>query len=718
VKLSVSQIAKENAQYTRTPVFLTGRAGTGKTTWLKELLDESEKKNVVVAPTGVAAINAGGVTIHSMFQLPTTGFIPTDDPMDPSQFTNRSTLAKTQKIRKERIEIILELELLIIDEISMVRADLLDAIDAVLCRIRKNSLPFGGVQVVVIGDLFQLSPVVNQHSFRILSNYYDSPYFFDAWVWKRANPIVLELSKVYRQEDESFINILNNIRIGKKIDADISTLNQRRVPLPRDKSIITLSTHNKKANAINQKEIEALNTEKYALSAEVNGLFSASAFPIKEEIILKKGCQVMFIRNHPEGLYFNGKIGTVTGKFKDEIFVKCEDKSDPIAVAPVEWKNIKYSINKETKKIDKEEIGSFTHHPLKLAWAVTVHKSQGLTFDEVSLDVADTFAPGQLYVALSRCRSMEGLYLKAQIRPVNIIVDDKISKYYDNISNTEFSKDHLAKAKAEYEDIIICEKWNFNKLLTLIETWNEAIEDGNLPEERQVSELANGVNRKLETLNQTGEKFQRQLKTLIAEYKSDDQQLHNIIDRCQKAVLYFTKELHNYIIQPLEKHHSAFKLKGKVKRYLTTLDALITDMWLKMNELYLIKYRSIPVHPEERSFKRVVLFDPNKKLTKKKKGATYDITLDLLNEDKSLAEIAKVRSLAVSTIESHFNKLLKEDKINIDQIIAHDRMEQLLSYFEKNDDISLAELRTKIPFDVSFGELRWVRTYMDKKSSE
>ncbi len=714
MKLTTSQIAKEYALHTRTNIFLTGRAGTGKTTLLKEILAETKKRTVVVAPTGVAAINANGVTIHSMFQLPTTGFIPTNDNVNPGQFTNRRRLASTQKIRKERIQLLLELEMLVIDEISMVRADLLDAIDATLSRIRKNNEPFGGVQLIVIGDLYQLSPVVNHDTFRTLSNYYKSAYFFDSWVWNKAQTITIELTKVYRQDDQDFINILDNIRQGNKVSQDLEILNRRVQSIADQKNIITLSTHNAKTLAINNRQLEALDTEVFKLEAEVNGRFSPSAYPIDETITLKKGCQVMFIRNHPEGLYYNGKIGLITSMSDNELYVTC-DNSPPIKVETVEWKNVQYTIDKKSKKVLKEDIGSFVQYPLKLAWAVTVHKSQGLTFDQVILDIADTFASGQLYVALSRCRSMEGLYLTSPVRQENIIIDQKIKSYYDEQSAVALSMDHLAQAKAEYEDILILEKWNFNKLLTYIEMWHEEIEDTHLPEEDKVYALVQDIDKAFKQLNTTSGKFQLQLKSLIATYKEDDQQLHVIIERAKKAIDYFTEQIHGQIIKPLENHYSQFKLKGKIRRYLNVVDSLVNDMWLKMNDFYLLEYRSIKIHPEPRVYKRIKLFDPDKKVSKRVKGETYSITLELLNEDKDISEIAKIRSLAVSTIESHMNRLLREDKISIDQIMSHERQKKILPYFEKlKEDETLGDLRPRIPFDVSFGELRWVQTLISK----
>ena len=394
----------EYALNTSENIFLTGKAGTGKTTLLKKVIRQTEKNVAVVAPTGVAAINAGGMTIHSMFQLPTTGFIPTDDQVLPQFFTNRITLARTQRMRQERRRVLLELELLIIDEISMVRADLLDAVDSVLKRIRKDQNPFGGVQVIVIGDLFQLSPVLRSHELLTIKSYYDSPFFFDSNVWKQCKPVTIELNKIFRQDDAEFISILNNIRVGKREDSDLLVLNQRVSQDHDATGIITLTTHNAKADKINNRKLDELKNEEFELEATIKGKFAETAFPVKECMKIKVGSQVMFIRNHPDQLYYNGKIGIVKDKIENEVIIQSFDDNSVIHVSPVEWKNYKYTIDPSTKQIEKEDIGSFIQYPLKLAWAVTVHKSQGLTFRHANLDLADTFAPGQLYVALSRCQ--------------------------------------------------------------------------------------------------------------------------------------------------------------------------------------------------------------------------------------------------------------------------------------------------------------------------
>jgi len=393
--------------HTNRSVFLTGKAGTGKTTLLREIIKKTKKSTAVVAPTGVAAINAKGVTIHSFFQLPTTTFLPTSERVEYDRITNRKTLAQNQKLRTEKRQLIVELELLIIDEISMVRADLLDAIDFTLRRIRKRPAPFGGVQLLVIGDLFQLAPIVKPDDWNVLKSYYKSPFFFDAIAWQESNAVSIELQKVYRQADQTFISVLNRIRNGISKQEDIDHLNLRYDPFADTEEIITLTTHNRKADSINNKELDNLLTKSVQLKANVTGHFAPSAYPTREVITIKEGAQIMFVKNHPDGIYYNGKLGTIETIDKDKIKVHLIEDDRAIDVVEEQWKNTKYVVDPETKKIEQQNIGTFEQYPFRLAWAITVHKSQGLTFEDVILDLENTFAPGQLYVALSRCRSLE-----------------------------------------------------------------------------------------------------------------------------------------------------------------------------------------------------------------------------------------------------------------------------------------------------------------------
>lgn len=416
-------LAWDFVEKTGVNIFLTGKAGTGKTTFLKRLREKSPKRMIVVAPTGVAAINAEGVTIHSFFQLPLSPYLP-----------DSRNSADKYRFGKEKKNIIKSLDLLVIDEISMVRADLLDAIDSVLRRYKDRSKPFGGVQLLMIGDLQQLSPVVKDGEWDLLSKYYNSPYFFDSHALKNSEYITIELKTVYRQTDTAFINVLNSIR-ENRIDSNIlNLLNSRFTPdyeNSADKGYIKLTTHNFQAQEYNNSKLGTLPSKEFTYEAEVSGNFPQTSFPADAELKLKKGAQVMFIKNDfsDKHSFFNGKIGKVVNLDENSIEVQCAGEETIIKVSKMEWENMKYTIDDETKEIKEEVEGVFTQFPLKPAWAITIHKSQGLTFDNVIIDTDRAFAHGQVYVALSRCRSLEGIILTHPISPDSIISDNTIESF-------------------------------------------------------------------------------------------------------------------------------------------------------------------------------------------------------------------------------------------------------------------------------------------------
>ncbi len=401
-------------------IFLTGKAGTGKTTFLKYLRQHSRKNMVVAAPTGVAAINAGGVTLHSLFQLPFAPFIPSKD-AKTEQGVNSHSLVSQIHYNKDKLDLLRKLELLIIDETSMVACHTIDAIDTILRSVRRRyNEPFGGIQVLFIGDLHQLPPVVKREEWEFLRNYYSSIFFFDSLVLKEHVPVMVELKEIFRQQDNSFIEILNGIRNNKLTPESFELLNSRlnrNFSADDSQGYITLTTHNYQSDTINKEKLSALAGERHLYHSFVEGNFPTHMYPAEEQLELKEGAQVMFLKNDTEGRrYFNGKIGTVTELDKDTIKVKCKGEEDEIEVQKYEWKNTNYSLNPETRQIVEEELGSFHQYPLRLAWAITIHKSQGLTFDKLIIDAENAFANGQVYVALSRCTSLQGLVLTS---PVN-----------------------------------------------------------------------------------------------------------------------------------------------------------------------------------------------------------------------------------------------------------------------------------------------------------
>lgn len=455
------ELAWQVIENTGTHLFLTGKAGTGKTTFLRRLKELTPKRMVVVAPTGIAAINAGGVTIHSFFQLNFAPYIP--------ESTFNSAQQGFHKFGKEKINIIRSMDLLVIDEISMVRADQLDAIDAVLRRYRDRSKPFGGVQLLMIGDLQQLAPVVKEEDWSLLSSYYDTAFFFGSHSLKETEYITIELKKVYRQSDTEFVGLLNKIREKEADDAVLEELNKRYLPgfRPREEEgYIRLTTHNYQAQQYNDRQLLSLSGRAFSFQAKVEGTFPESAYPADEMLTVKEGAQIMFIKNDSSGehRYYNGMIGLVTAVSKDGIRVKGNGESQDFLLETEEWTNSKYSLNPQTKEITEEVEGTFRQYPIRLAWAITIHKSQGLTFERAIIDANASFAHGQVYVALSRCKSLQGLVLSSPLRRESIISDDTIDEFTRNAGEMTPDKHKLALLRQHYFYELLCELFDFHPI--------------------------------------------------------------------------------------------------------------------------------------------------------------------------------------------------------------------------------------------------------------
>ncbi len=443
---------------TDTHLFLTGRAGTGKTTFLRALREKLPKRMVVIAPTGIAAINAQGVTIHSFFQLPFAPHIP-GVPHRNRRF----------QFRKSKLRLLRSVEVVVIDEISMVRADVLDAIDEVLRQYRDRSRPFGGVQMLMIGDMQQLAPVVREEEWRLLSPYYDTPYFFSSKVLQHADFVTVELSRVYRQSDPVFLDLLNKVRLNTADAVTLAALNRRYIPgfIPsKDEGYIRLTTHNYQADEINRRELDALPTPARTFDAKVTGDFPDSSFPTDGSLVLKVGAQVMFVKNDSSFRkeYYNGMIGEVV-EFEDDIVrVRAVEDGTIIDVGHETWENTKYSIDEKTKEIVEETAGSFAQYPLKTAWAITVHKSQGLTFSRAIIDVHQSFAHGQTYVALSRCKTLEGMVLSAPIPPSAIICDTQVSRFAHDPHHAQPDEARLEQMQRQYLLRVIEDLFDFSHL--------------------------------------------------------------------------------------------------------------------------------------------------------------------------------------------------------------------------------------------------------------
>lgn len=698
-------IAKDFILNTNRNIFLTGKAGTGKTTLLREVLKETDKNYIVAAPTGVAAINAGGVTLHSLFLFPLKSYIPVrDQHHPPERFYDSYELAKHQKFTRDKLDLFISLELLVIDEVSMVRADLMDAIDQSLRRIRKNGLPFGGVQLLVIGDLFQLSPVVKEHDRYVLSNYYPGFYFFNSMIWQQSNAVSIELQKVYRQKEQSFVDILNIIRAGKRDAQTIAQLNQQYNPTPEFSDTITLTTHNKKADKINKDELDKIDGKEVSLNAVVSGRFPEGAYPADEQIVLKVGARVMFIRNHADNLYFNGKTGVITSLDEESITVK-PDGGHKIIVEAVEWKNSKYTIDQEDGKIVQEELGSFTQYPVRLAWAVTVHKSQGLTFDKLILDLESTFASGQLYVALSRCTSLKGLTLLSKISTSNIISDQKVLAYTQQNQIGEDIEKILEQEKYNYEYLRLKNKFKLADINGFIDLWETHVKENLITSKADCILLIQDMRKDLGKLVKVSDNFELHLDKL---FYAEPMIHSHFADRIIKAITYFTDEIHNQLIVRLTEHIKKHKAKSKQSKYIKLLHHLSDNLWTRINKLYQLEFRGAKLYPDSPKY-----VQPEKETKSVRiKGQTYETTYEMFKAGQSISGIAKIRELNEGTIEGHLSKLIKDERISIFEIMTEPRVKKIAESIKDHGDKNFTDLKMILPYTVTYGELRLVRSHI------
>jgi len=528
-------------------IFLTGKAGTGKTTFLKNLKKNSLKRMIVVAPTGVAAINAKGVTIHSFFQLAFGPIIPNSSQKGDFK----------RKFNKTKINIIKSMDLLVIDEISMVRCDVLDGIDETLKRYRDRIKPFGGVQVLMIGDLQQLSPVVRDNEWQLLKDHYNTAFFFSSKVFKDSNSITIELEHIYRQENPKFINILNEIRNNSLTTASAEELNQQYLPdfKPKEEDgYVYLTTHNYKAKNVNDHELSKLEGKIYNYTAKIDGKFPEFSYPNNPELELKVGAQVMFVKNDSssEKRYFNGKIGKVVYLEKKEIVVKCPDDDFNIEVTPETWQNVSYSIDAESKAISENHIGSYVQMPLRLAWAITIHKSQGLTFERAIIDAQGAFAHGQTYVALSRCKSLEGLVLKSRVEANQIIHDDDVSSFNDISAENRPDENHLKQSKIDFQLKLISEIFDFYKFLYPINRILDIYYKNANSIEGNIANIVPSIKDEIANLLKTSNGFKQQLQQL-SKNGSLPESDETIQERFKKAIVYFQDKANSKIAIPFRK---------------------------------------------------------------------------------------------------------------------------------------------------------------------
>ena len=738
---------------TQRSVFLTGKAGTGKTTLLREIIQTTHKNTVVVAPTGIAALNAGGVTIHSMFQLPFGGFIPDNSSpqfSESTKFETKATLRRHFKMSGLKKSVIRNMELLIIDEVSMLRADLLDAMDYMMQSVRKKSSAFGGVQVLYIGDLLQLPPVIRDEEWRTLKTYYKGKFFFHSHVVQQNPPLYIELSKIFRQTDDTFISVLNNLRNNEISQQDIQTLNQYVKPdfdLKANKGYITLTTHNNKADSMNAQALEDLEGKLVVYEPEITGDFPDKIFPVEQQLKLKIGAQIMFVKNDLsfDKNYFNGKMGVIKSLSNKEILVHFLEENKTIEVEKYEWQNIRYKVDQTTKEIDEEVLGTFVHYPIKLAWAITVHKSQGLTFDKAALDVSQVFLPGQAYVALSRLRSLEGLVLLSPLRMNGISNDQDVMDYSLNKASDSFLENalHFETKNFIHNYLIntfdwsdLAQEWRNHKF-----SYNEKSE---ISEKAKHAVWAKKQTEVIEQLLDPSKKFISQLNKLFGQETVD---LNHISERIQAALNYFFKPMDDLVFEILWKIEEVKRIK-KVKAFydeLIVLEELQTKAVLRLMKAKLLietvvagetiskekltssdikNYIIRKTEAIQSQFKQlnITLIDDDKDIeryTSKKsktaapKKSTIQETYELWVEKKSITDIATIRVLTKQTIYSHFVKLIQTKAVSISEVLPEGKIQDLATAFAGYKEESLNALMEKNGRKFSWEEARMYKASLN-----
>ncbi len=713
------RIAWDFVENTGKSIFLTGKAGTGKTTFLKTVMEKSRKRSIVVAPTGVAAINAGGVTIHSFFQLPLSPYVPN------SKIKNRFDF------KKEKRRLIASLDLLIIDEISMVRCDLLDAIDTVLRRFRNHYLPFGGVQLLMIGDLQQLTPVVTPEDKAMLDPYYDTPYFFGSKALAETDYVTIQLEKVYRQQDDAFLTILNHIRNNRATDIDLATLNARCHPSFRpsaEDDYIRLTTHNRFADQYNERELERIQRPLFTYHAEIEGTFPEFSYPTGETLQLKVGTQVMFVKNDPSGdhLYYNGRIGKVVYLDRTTIKVHCPGDYDDIEVQPLTWENATYTLNATTREIETEIKGTFKQYPLRLAWSITIHKSQGLTFDHAIIDASESFAPGQVYVALSRCRTIEGMVLSSPLPRHAIINDVRVDNYISTQErNTQLSVERLPQLKEEYHRLLLLELFDFSPILH--------------QQEYMVRIFVEYFSRSYAQLEQLHKQTLESLRTKVIDIadrwlsmirQAPIATLHGetFLERAKKSADYFAATLTQLLARPTRLSAEVQTgNKQAASRIESTLPELRQTWQAKVRLLQKISAKGFSITTYLREKQMTLLDsmeadDPQKKrqATSKKKGneskkskapkeKTHDISLRMFKAGMKPEEIARERGLALSTIFTHLTRNMESDNIDIRQLVSEEHLQEIERVIElvgSTDNTSA--IKALCPPDINYAEINLV----------
>lgn len=737
------ELARHIVERTHTHLFLTGKAGTGKTTFLRRLRDESAKRMVVLAPTGIAAINAGGVTIHSFLQIPFGPYVPGTQQAHP-----------TFKMSKQKIRLISSLDLIVIDEISMVRADLLDSMDAALRRYRNPSLPFGGVQLLMIGDLQQLSPVVRDEDWALLSQHYSSPFFFASRALQEASFVTVELHKVYRQNDEHFVHLLNNVREGKADAATLHALNTRYVPdfcPPRSESYVRLMTHNHQADLFNENQLAALPSQPYVYTCRTSGTFPESSYPAAAQLTLKMGAQVMFVKNdnnHPRR-YFNGLLGEVIDLDTDSVTVQSQD-GEVIEVQAEQWTNARYQLNEKTKEIEEVVEGTFEQIPLRTAWAITIHKSQGLTFERAIIDASAAFAHGQTYVALSRCRTLEGLVLSAPLPPQAIIQDNSVLQFTQHIAQQVPTSAQVSAMERTFYFQLLNELFDFRPLRHALAAFLRLLEEHfyrALPalvgDYRALSEAFRTQ------VDEVATRFRPQYEHLVA--TTDYQHHAPLQERVRRGAQYFhqsldslweqlrittlntgNKELGKRVERLTQELREALRTKREELHYVAE-EGFQMDSYQRIRAIAALGEEEKPTPrrtrktPSPKAEVKALLqaarasqasssspSAPRKKPTPPKtpRVDSHAITYQLYQQGLTPEEIAMERQLKVSTIFAHLEPYLQSGQVALSDLVPPHLIARLRAYRSElrasgaSLPSSLTEIRQAVGEDIDFGQIR------------
>ena len=706
------RIVWDFVEHTGRSIFLTGKAGTGKTTFLKTVVERSKKRSIVVAPTGVAAINAGGMTIHSFFQLPFTPYVP------------NARIQSKFDFGKEKRRIIASLDLLIIDEISMVRSDLLDAIDSVLRRYRDHYKPFGGVQLLMIGDLQQLTPVVTPEDEALLKPYYDTPYFFGSKALQQIEYVTILLSQVFRQEDAAFLDVLNHIREAHPTSNDIVTLNQRCQPafIPKQgEGYIRLTTHNYLADNYNENELRKLPGQSYTFKAQIEGNFPEYSYPTSEVLMLKEGAQVMFVKNDPTGehRYFNGRIGEIVEISESRVCVLCAGDAEGIEVEPLEWENAQYQLNPETRVIETKIQGTFKQLPLRLAWAITIHKSQGLTFERAIIDANLSFAPGQVYVALSRCKTLEGMVLSAPIESRAIIADKRVEDYIGHQEEeAQKSISQLPQLKEEYYRFLLLELFDFHDIFYKEEHLLRLMTEFFYHSFTDITELHKRVlsNFSSQTMSVSDKWVQKIRQSAMEQLHTEEFQ-----ERVKRSAEWFETSIHDVFANSID---LAAQIKSNNKQAMNRFAESLADVRQSVlsRRFLLSKIAeqgfSIPIYLHEKQYSLLDAIDedkikkPRKQRVKKEKPKkepkekTWNITFQLYKQGLKPDEIAKFRNFTISTIIGHLARFLPTGEVTLSELVPPAHQDAILKVIQT---IGKGETKTAIkslcPPEVTYQEI-------------